>query len=64
MNRTRQGGMRRFSLVKLELPTTDSNPSPSGTYKSFLFIFYIFLLHEFILTQMNRKVLHNHQVQI
>ncbi len=30
MNRIRQSGTRRFSLVKLEVPSGDSNPSTAG----------------------------------
>jgi hypothetical protein len=30
MNRMRHGGTRRFSLVKIELPTGDQNSSTTG----------------------------------
>ncbi|CAF2508563.1 unnamed protein product [Rotaria sp. Silwood2] len=33
MNRMRHGGTRRFSLIKLELPTGDSNPSSTDDIK-------------------------------
>ncbi len=43
MNRIRHGGMRRFSLVKLELPSGDSNTT-TGIFNFENFFSFIFIL--------------------